>query len=314
MNKQSISIGRELKVQGFYTLRKRCALTGKVKQEVGPFRNKITNIGLNRAGSGTILTRCYVGTGTNPASETDTTMGTFTVSTGTITSVATAPVSPTWFAQAAYTCTFAAGAISGNITEVGVGWATSPLNALWSRELIVDGSGNPITLTVLSNEILDVVYTIRYYLDTADFSGSFTLNSIVYNYTGRITLAGSHRIQLSANPQDGPGIIQTYGTNMALGPITGNPTGTISDGGSPTQLAYTNGSYSRDCRTNWVLTQGNLAGGLKGFTTSTASSSSPIITATHQFLLATPIPKTNLNTFSITMRITWARYTGTITP
>lgn len=66
---------------------------------------------------------------------------------------------------------FPSGAVSGNLTEVGVGY--SPTN-LFSRALIVDSEGNPTTFTVFGSETLTVVYILRIYYPSSDFVQEIT--------------------------------------------------------------------------------------------------------------------------------------------
>ena len=73
---------------------------------------------------------------------------------------------------------FGQGIAAGNISEVGLGWGNSNL---WNRALIKDANGNPTTITVLSDEYLDVVSEIRVY-PTQNLSGGFNL----LNKTGAV--------------------------------------------------------------------------------------------------------------------------------
>lgn len=298
-------------LSGQFTLRKRCALTGNVKQEVGPFSNLITDAGLNRIGTaGGVLSNCYVGTGTVPPAVTDTNMSSFKVTANSRgAKVATAPVAPTWFSQVAYTFTFNAGTINGNITEVGIGWAASPVGALWSRELIVDSAGNPIAITVLENEILEVVYALRQYFNPNDFTGSFVLNGITYNYTGRDSYLGGASIT-DSNPVKALCIGLCFTGSPALGPVTGTITGGTQMTVYPTltDVPYSNNSYQRDGITLFPLAQGNAAGGIKAFTLSSIGGIG-FLSNSKQIVLDKAIPKTNLNTMSLTWRFSWSRYT-----
>jgi len=57
---------------------------------------------------------------------------------------------------------FPQGAATGNLAEVGIG-VSSTGDRLFSRALIKDASGNPTTITVLPDEVLQVVWEIRHY-------------------------------------------------------------------------------------------------------------------------------------------------------
>lgn len=305
------NVTAQQKVEGFYTLLVRDAKTHKIKREVGPFHNKITDIGLNRIGTGPAMTNAYVGTGTTPAAFTDTTMAAFKVASSTAgpgNNTSKAPTLSNPYCSMSYVRRFAAGAISGNITEIGVGWAANPLNALWSRELIVDSGGNPITLTVLANEFLDVVYTIRYYISTTDSAGSFVLNGITYNYTLRTAQLGGAYVDLTA-VAGAPFIANFYAAGATLGAITSTPSGTtVSPVASVTYPAYVNNSYTLDCNSAIPLNGGNGTGGISAILLGTGN----VVGGTGlfqnwQMLLDKPIPKTASNTMAITFSRTWGR-------
>ncbi len=66
---------------------------------------------------------------------------------------------------------FPLGASAGNLSEVGLG---NGAGSLFNRALIRDSSGNPTSITVLADEILDVLVELRVYPST-NFSGQFQL-------------------------------------------------------------------------------------------------------------------------------------------
>ena len=305
-----LDLNQTLGLKGEYTIRKRCALTNRVLQEVGPFHNLITDIGLNRIGTtAPTLSHCYVGTGTVPPAVTDTTMSTFKVSSNSAGAVAqTAGSAPTWTCSMSRTYTFNAGTINGNITEVGVGWNASPVGALWSRELIVDSGGNPIAITILATEILEVVYALRLVIPQNIGTGTFTMGPNTFNYQIKAANAGSWRIDPTSfmNP---PFMYTTYAADAAMSAtIAGNISGTVVTG-APTQtpIVYVNNSLERVGFTSWALAQGNHATGVKGFNVGFDAGGSGFATTFYQMLLDAPIPKTNLNTMIIRNRYTWNR-------
>ena len=55
---------------------------------------------------------------------------------------------------------FARGAAAGNISELTTGWGDG-VNQAFARALVRDSSGNPATITVLSDEVLTVTWEIR---------------------------------------------------------------------------------------------------------------------------------------------------------
>lgn len=74
------------------------------------------------------------------------------------------------------------GAVVGNVSEVGLYWSsvstnTAPSNSvsLVNRARIVDELGNPTSITVLSDEFLEVVYEVRFYA-MEGLTGTLTIN------------------------------------------------------------------------------------------------------------------------------------------
>lgn len=302
-----------INMAGEFTIRKYNVETGQLVQEVGPFHNTITNIGLNKIGTGAAFTYCYVGTGTSPATQVDTIMGNRLATTATVQTSGSnsAPGTPYW-KEESRTFRFNAGAAAGNITEVGIGWGDSSVltNYLWSRELTVDSGGNPVTITVLSNEFLDVTYTLRFYPNLTDFTGSFMLGATTYTYTGRIATVTSIGMQLAQSMAGLTTQTGYAGASCALGPITGTITGassTVGMNGTVTQGAYVDNSMKRTCSTAFSLTQANVTGGIKAMTLQSAASS--LVSLFYQILLNNPIPKDNTRTMTLNMEHSWGRYT-----
>lgn len=310
-------INQQMQIQGMYTIKKYCAETGKLKETLGPFCNKITNLGMDRLGAdGRVTQYCYVGTGTAPSTITDTAMGTFKVASAAITETESrSSVAPYWH-QRTRTFRFANGVINGNITEVGVGWINTSTNGLWSRELIVDTAGNPITLTVLANEFLDVIYTLRFYPLVTDFTGSVVINGTTYNYTGRTANINSASVTYQGGTAAAR-VNRAYNGPAVLGPLTGSiasSTTSVAVSGVYSELAYTPGSYSITSTTAMALTTANLAGGIKAIQLSGSNNVGSTLNQEWQIVFNNPIPKTADNTFGLSIRISWARYTGTIVP
>ncbi|RLC21493.1 MAG: hypothetical protein DRH93_11690, partial [Deltaproteobacteria bacterium] len=132
---------------------------GTLKKDTGWFDNLITNYGLNRmASSSDYLLYCHVGTNNTPPAYTDTSLAGFLHGAGANGS-ATHPHStsnPT-YRSIKKVYRFDAGEATGNISEVGISRKSSS-GDLFSRALIVDSSDNPTTITILSDESLDVEY------------------------------------------------------------------------------------------------------------------------------------------------------------
>lgn len=297
-------------IEGKYIFRK-YNKEGKLLQELGPFNNKITNIGLNRVGTDRAITYCYVGTGTSPSAFTDTQMQTLVGSSGSYTSAnSNSNVTPYW-AQQSFTFRFDPGQATGNLTEVGIGWGSNSISSLFSRELIVDSSGNPISLTVLADEYLDVTYVLRFYPKLDDFSGSFVIGTTTYNYTGRAAFVTSCAVN---GVQTAPFITirQVFGgASCSLGPVTDtiqNASSVLSPSPTNTVAPYVTNSFERQGVALLDLNSGNLAGGIRAIDFVPAGGAG-LIYYFLQILLDQPIPKDNTKTLSLTLKNSWGRYT-----
>lgn len=180
----------ESKVAGFYQFTVRDK-DGNIKQETPWFKNLITNGGLNRMGTYfDYLYYCQVGTSNKTPSFSDSELinriaGTSTLKSSSVTAASASP----YYLSVQKTFRFAAGEATGNIAEVGVGWESE--GSLFSRSLVVDGSGNPTTITVLSDEILDVSYEFRYYVYEQDVTGTIVIDGTTHSWTARAAHANT---------------------------------------------------------------------------------------------------------------------------
>ena len=130
------------------------------------FPNLILNGGLDRMGANPdYLSWCQVGSGSTAPVAAQTALVNRIAGTSTQqNNVSGAQASAPYYGWYRRTYRFAQGVAAGNLSEVGVGWATS--GSLFSRALILDGGGSPTTITVLSDEVLDVTYELRRYPGT----------------------------------------------------------------------------------------------------------------------------------------------------
>lgn len=138
---------------------------------------------------------CYVGSGPNAPTGADLSLGNQKAATTTVQAdiPSAGNVTPTTdattrFYELTRTFRFPVFTSDANLTEVGVGPNS---NQLCSRALIVDGGGNPTTITVLNGEQIDVTYKLRVTYPTKDYgtsssncgAGSVTISGTSYNYT-----------------------------------------------------------------------------------------------------------------------------------
>jgi hypothetical protein len=267
------------------------------------FDNLITTIGLNRLGTGSVYNNCRVGSGSTPPANGDTSLVSQIGVTGTLQAQnnghsASAP----WYGWIRFTYRFGAGAATGNVSEVGIGWATTGAT-LFSRALVRDAEGDPTTITVLADEVLDVTYELRNYAPTADVTFDLVIAGVTYGVTGRAC---------QANSEWSPYTTLVYGSTNApvLTPYSGaagtviqDPSGTQSDGASGTNATYSNNSLKRTGTAAWGLLQGNLdGGGIKTIAMQTNMGSK------FQFEFSAKIPKDATKVLTIGYEYSWARH------
>lgn len=152
----------------------------RVKHDTGFFNNLITDVGMNRVGTVStsslspvqvfydLCGRFVVGSGSATPAFTDTALSN---------PVAFASANPVLDSESSsytrgwYEITvrhqFGQGQAVGNLSEIGI--QHSGLSGpLWSRALILDGAGDPTTITVLPDDFLTCYYTLRIMIPQAD--------------------------------------------------------------------------------------------------------------------------------------------------
>lgn len=299
-------------VEGFFTVRKYREDTMELVQEIGPFKNAITDIGLNKIGTGSAISYGYIGSGTAPATTSDTNMANFLKVSSSITAGGSdnITVAPYWKQRSVVT-RFSGFTSSLNITEVGVGWGNvNAVNSLWSRALTVDALGNPVTITVLVGEILDVTYTMRYYPPTADATYVVAINGVDYTFNTRPATINSSDMyptgSMSGNAIDS---ITVFGGPTVLGALTGDPTGytAAANMSAANPLTYVDNSLSMSYSSVNTISQANVAGGITGMVANTSSGLTFMRTAV-QMVISPPIPKDNTKSMTLNFSQSWARY------
>ena len=189
-----LTLSQTVGVSGHFTLivRKADALGEPIpgtERVVAEFQNLITNTGLDYLCSGDMSAQnCQVGSGTNAPANTDSTLQTYIARTASIFSALaiTANSSPPYYTSLVHSFRFSVGVATGTLTEIGMGTSSGSAGGLLSRALILDVLGDPTAITVLSTEILDIIYTLRIYPPTTDVVtsvGLFTVTSRAYRVT-----------------------------------------------------------------------------------------------------------------------------------
>lgn len=297
--------GIHLGVEGHFTIR---AVSSRGSRLLADFDNLILDAGLERLGIAGVATSIQLGTGSTAPAVGQTALTAYAASTSNNTaSVESYVAGPPVYHQVIKTFRFAAGSATGTFSEIGIGW--SGVGSLFSRALILDGGGSPTTITVLSDEALDVDYRFRVYPSTSDVSGTLTLSGTGYSYTLRPGLISS-LAQWSPNAVLNAGFsvgaigqLGLYGASMSLGAITASLAGATNNAtmGAFNYSAYVGGSLSRAGTITTGLTLGNTGFGIKGFHMVFGSY------GYYQVLFGTVIPKDGTKIMTHGQRVTWAR-------
>jgi hypothetical protein len=275
------------------------------------FPNLITDIGLNRWGTGAIVTACGVGTGTAQPLVTDTGLQIPLAFTSTADSVqATAAGAAPYAVTQSRTFTFAQGAVVGNISEVSVGWATANGSA-WSHARIKDGGGVDTTITVTAIEQLSVTYLLKGNIPSTDVTANVTIGGTATTVTIRAATATNALSWFMWTGGGGTALDRRFDSYLsantffydgAIGPVTGEPSGTSQQiGGIRTLNAYVNNSLYTESVINLSISQANFAGGLDSIRLNTLGHTS------WQMGFVPAIAKDSTKTFSMTFRTSWAR-------
>lgn len=210
---------------------------------------------------------------------------------------------------------FDQGSVVGNISEVGVaislGQPTSS-TPLFSRALVSDSSGNPTTVTVLSDEFLDVVYELYIYAPD-DRSGTFPQNIDSSIVTTSYTILPANMADDSTTgwrsnyaagmygifPEAGTGNSLAVASTGTTGSAGGSITGTQNSFSSAAWISPVNSSpFYRDVRYTASLSESNI--NISAFQFSMGM-------CAFQMSLSPAVAKVNTKTYRLDLRITLER-------
>lgn len=307
----------DIGVSGHFTMIAHGGARGRVV--LAEFDNIILDAGRDYSCNGgtNAAEYCQVGTGTTTPTASDTSLVNKIAHSNTQTNqmfpAAYVAASPPYI-QGSLTWRFGVGVAAGNLSEVGIGWASS--GSLWSRALIVDSGGSPTTITILSDEQLDVVYTLRVYPPTTDVTGSVTLGGVSYSYTLRPNDIDN---MWNYSPyQMLTGFVRGWSSSDAtlqcfsggIGSANNSPSGTNGSnyGNSIVNLAsYASGSFQRAAEFVANLNYCNIAGGIKSMVFSAPSGNGPGYGFSYQAEFSPNIPKDNTKVLKLTLMFTMSR-------
>lgn len=271
------------------------------------FKNLITNYGLNRFGTvtvGDVYQRCQVGTGTKIPEVTDIALSNWVASSpwqsgGT----ASNSGAPDYISTTKIVFTFPLGAVSGNLTEIGIGGTYSVAQGqLFSRALILDSGGAPVAFPIASDEQLEVTYLLSLVPPLTDQTGTVKIGATTYDYIARPldslrwgAAVSSNNVQnMHAINQSNHGVYASAlvaHTDTTLGSYVANSTG------------YSNGTYVAN---SYELTR-SATWGPGSFNRNFRSASFRQTCCTFQ-IEYNPLPvKTNLQTMVLPFKLGWGR-------
>lgn len=293
-----------------------------IKHDTGFFNNLITNVGMDRIGGreasysansnfASTCGRFVVGAGSAEPAFTDTALQS---------PVAFAGGNPVLDAHSSnydrgwYELTvkhqFPQGAAAGNLSEIGI-QRESASGPLWSRALILDGAGDPTTITVLPSDFLTCYYTLRIMIPKTDTVFNIDVD---YGDDGGIipTTVTARPLNANSSSTEGGwgfvgGILTgssgdvSFFTGGLAAPTADRPLG--SQVGGPVAhsnaLPYVSGSYTRYARKTIGLNE------INGTELRTARVN--WLQGSWQLEFTPPLEKNDTQTMDVTFGYSWAR-------
>lgn len=300
---------------------------GSTKVDTGYQKNLILNQGLDFFGGGkgsSMLSNCVIGSGNSQPNYTQNKLD------AAITGVSGTFASNKYDYNAAidgelykinYTYKYSFTGLSNvNVSELGLAstYSNTTTYFLCTRALIKDSQGNPTTITVLSGEILEIYYKLWVVFDTRDKTGQINLldgigGSAKYNWLSRIALAGDtpYGLRIVGSPLAGAIYNESHKLRDGdLGVVGGASQGNIiwSSSSELVLSDYVPGTYKRQLQLDLPVSSAN--GNIRSFN---------IYTTMGIFQIRfgsvaddSPITKTNTQTLTIPVEISWGRYEGAL--
>lgn len=261
-----IDIDLSARAEGHFEMRAVNSVTGE-ERELASFHNLILDSGfaywLGDSGAVEFIGECQVGAGSTPPAPGQSALVSRIASTNGVQSdeVLPDPNSP-YSIRKRVTYRFPAGWAAGNVAEVGVGWGPSG-NTLFSRALVLDANGNPTTVTVLSDEFLDVTYTFTVFPQLADAISTLNINGQSYTVTVRPAQLGTRNGGVERILKGAPMHTQDVFT-VGKGPlaaVTSQPDSVGSASGTTLRMRpYEPGSLYAEGDMTMPITAGNIGG------------------------------------------------------
>ena len=295
-------------------------LTGE-SRSLASFENLILDSGLNRLGTGLVIDGACVGTGTTAPANSDTSLASMlrvTTTKQSDTELAGSTTAP-YYAECRVVYRFAAGTAAGNLSEVGLGWGANAgantMGGLWCRALIKDSEGNPTTITVLADEVLDIVYTLQLHPPASDITGTFNLSGVAYQYTLRPAYAATRSgpfCWAASVVRGGISVLNAASVRAftgGIGAATTGPSGTAGSNMTIAKQTYVNNSKQCVFNVTADLNASNLAGGIRSVQFDIQGNSWQAEFS--KVSDGSTIPKNNTNVLTLPFWVSWDRHSVT---
>ena len=260
-------VNQHIGLEGIFNFKLTNTKTGEIREY--EFKNLILNSGIDyyMTSSNSFISGCILGSSSVPPVATDTTitniLGTSTTYQTSGAGGSNTTVLP-YYTSYYWTYRFIEGVATGNIAQVAIPYgsvsaANNTYTGLFSKALVKDGNGTPITITKLADEVLDVTYTLRMYAPELDVTGTTTISGVNYDYIVRAANAGSWSLGVG-------GASSVYTARAYTGTIgtqLGTPSGSYGEAATKTFDTYVVGTHTRTATIFWDLNNGNLSGGIR---------------------------------------------------
>lgn len=314
-------IHHALGFSGRYRLQIFHADTDILKYDTGWFDNLITDAGLDLLGTGYGGGTFWIGTNAAPATVTDTTI------TGPVGSVTNnfylndVVTTPPCYGYMTYKAEWNISAAVGTFHEVGTGPSTTNL---FSRALIADVNGTPVSLTLTAIDRLTLYYELRQYFDASDQTFNILIDGVATTclrrpWYGRVeglhvfspSLSKAMYVRPNTGGNDG-GYFYTSGTTPFIGATpTEAPSGTAACPANYSAYdAYVPGSHQRTSHIGILANQGavaNITAKLNIPARNNTSGAGRENGGAWQYSFSPPISKTQYEDLRLTFVHSWGR-------
>ena len=242
-------VNHHIGLEGIFNFKLTNTKTGEIREY--EFKNLILNSGIDyyMTSSNSFISGCILGSSSVPPVATDTTI-TNILGTSTTYQTGGAGGSNTtvlpYYTSRYWTYRFIEGVATGNIAQVAMPYgsvnaANNTYTGLFSKALVKDGNGTPITITKLADEVLDVTYTLRIYTPSADVTGTTTISGVNYDYIVRAANAGSWSLSVGAASS----VYTARAYTGTIGTELGTPSGSYGETATKTFATYVVGTHTR---------------------------------------------------------------------